>query len=116
VLFVGALALAVATAFLLTAFFAGALAFAVAFFLLADFFAVALFADVFVVSTARTGDTFLPAGFFVAVLLAWEVDAVTVALPAADEAARARRRREVGDGLVDPGTVGGVLGDTNNLS
>jgi hypothetical protein len=101
---------------LLTAFFAGALAFAVAFFLLADFFAVALFADVFVVSTARTGDTFLPAGFFVAVLLAWEVDAVTVALPAADEAARARRRREVGDGLVDPGTVGGVLGDTNNLS
>jgi hypothetical protein len=69
-----------------------------------------------VVSTARTGDAFLSAAFFAAAFLAAVVDEVTVTLPAAEEAARVVRGCDLGEGLVDPGTVGGVLGDTNNLS
>jgi len=69
----------------------------------------------FAASTALTGDVFLSAGFFAADFLTGAADAVTVALRVADEAAGVVRLCDVGD-RVDPGTVGGVLGDTNNLS
>jgi len=69
-------------------------------------------------STAFTGEAFLAAGFFAAFLSG---EAVTVARRAADEAATvvllvgAVGEVETCDG-VDPGTVRGVLDDTNNLS
>ncbi len=72
-------------------------------------------AGAFAGATDFTGDALLSTGFLLLAFVGLTAEAVTVARPAADVAA-AVVRRSGGESGADPGTVVGVLGDTNNLS